>query len=444
MATQTTRVLPDRTDPETLGFASRAVQIGTGSDPTGSIPAAVHLTTAYNFRDAEHARRLFALEEEGYIYTRIMNPTQAAFEERVASLEGGIGALAVASGQAAITLTVLGLCSEGDELLSTASLYGGTQNLFEHTLARQGIHVSFLKHPTAESVAAAIGPRTKGVYLEIIGNPRLDVPDLTAIADVAHARGVPLIVDSTFATPYLCRPIEHGADLVIHSATKFIGGHGQAIGGVLIDGGHFDWAASGRFPQLTEPDVTYHGVRFTEAGGPAAFILRTRVTLLRDLGPAISPFNAFQFLTGLETLALRMQRVSETALTVAKALAADPRVTWVRYPLLPGGADETLARRYLPNGAGAILTFGVQGGREAGQIFLDRLRLLRIAANVGDTRSLAIHPATTTHSQQSREALEAGGVSEDLVRLSLGLEDPEDILADLDQALEASQRSHAG
>lgn len=441
MATETTQTLPDRTDPKTLGFASRAVQTGTGTDATGSIPVPVHLTTAYNFQSAEHARRLFALEEEGYIYTRIMNPTQAAFEERMTALEGGVGALAVSSGQAAITLTVLGLAGEDDELLSTASLYGGTQNLFEHTLRRQGIHVVFLTHPTPESVAAAITPRTKGIYLEAIGNPHLDVPDFEGIADVAHRAGIPVVVDSTFVTPYLCRPIEHGADLVIHSATKFIGGHGQAIGGVLVDGGRFDWAGSGRFPQLTEPDPTYHGVRYTEAVGAAAFIVRTRVTLLRDLGPAISPFAAFQFLTGLETLSLRMDRVSRTALTVARTLEADPRVTWVRYPLLPGGEDETLARRYLPLGAGAIVTFGVRGGRPAGQAFLDNLRLFRIAANVGDTRSLAIHPATTTHSQQSREALEAAGVSEDLVRLSLGLEEPEDLLADLDQALDAAQRS---
>lgn len=442
MTTETTRTFPDRTDPRTLGFMSRAVQIGTGDDATGSIPIPVHLTTAYNFRDAEHARRLFALEEEGYIYTRIMNPTQAAFEARMTALEGGVGALAVSSGQAAITLVILGLCSEGDEIVSTASLYGGTQNLFEHTLARQGIHVRFLAHPTPESVAQAITPRTKGVYLEIIGNPRLDVPDLEGIAEVAHRAGVPVVVDSTFATPYLCRPIEHGADLVVHSATKFIGGHGQAIGGVLVDGGRFDWAASGRFPQLTEPDPTYHGVRYTEAVGPQAFVVRTRVTLLRDLGPAISPFNAFQFLTGLETLGLRMERSSGTALTVAKTLAQDPRVAWVRYPLLPGSEDEALAKRYLPRGAGAILTFGVRGGRAAGQVFLDHLRLFRIAANVGDTRSLAIHPATTTHSQQSREALEQAGVSEDLVRLSIGLEDPDDILADLDQALGAHARGH--
>jgi len=438
VTTETTRTAVDRSDPQTLGFASRAVQIGTGVDPTGSIPVPVHLTTAYNFRDTEHARRLFALEEEGYIYTRIMNPTQAAFEARIAALEGGVGALAVSSGQAAITLTVLGLCSAGDEIVSTASLYGGTQNLFEHTLARQGIRVRFVPDPTPQTVAAAITDRTRGVYLEVIGNPRLDVPDLEGIAAVAHHAGVPLIVDNTFATPYLCRPIEHGADLVVHSATKFIGGHGQAIGGVIVDGGRFDWAASGRFPQLTEPDPTYHGVRYTEAVGPAAFIVRTRVTLLRDLGPAISPMNAFLFLTGLETLALRMQRVSASALTVARTLAEDSRVAWVRYPLLPGGPDEALARRYLPRGAGAILTFGVRGGRDAGERFLNALRLFRIAANVGDTRSLAIHPATTTHSQQSRDALEAAGVSEDLVRLSIGLEEPEDLLADLDQALAAA------
>jgi O-acetylhomoserine (thiol)-lyase len=432
--------LTDTENAPTLRFETVAVHTGANPDgPGGSLAVPVHLTTAYPFRDTDHARRLFDLAEPGYIYTRIMNPTQAAFEERVAALEGGVGGLALASGQAAITLTVLGLASAGDNIVSTTSLYGGTQNLFAYTLPRYGIATRFVKDPDAAKVAAAIDERTRAVYLETIGNPRLDVPDIQAIADAAHARGVPLVIDNTFASPALCRPVEHGADIIVHSATKFIGGHGNAIGGVIVDAGKFDWAASGRFPGFTEPDPTYHGVRYTETFGPAAFIVRTRVQLLRDMGPAISPLNAFLFLNGLETLALRMRRVSDSALEIARRLAADPRVTWVRYPTLPGAEGYDVARRYLPDGGGAILTFGVRGGREAGERLVNALRLYRHVANVGDTRSLVIHPASTTHSQLDEAAQRAAGVTPDLVRLSIGLEHVEDLWADLDAGLGAAQ-----
>jgi O-acetylhomoserine (thiol)-lyase len=422
-----------------LALDTLAVQTAANPDGPGqSLAVPIHLTTAYPFRDTDHARRLFELQEPGYIYTRIMNPTQGAFEERMAVLEGGAGALALASGQAAITLTVLGLCHAGDNIVSTTSLYGGTQNLFAYTLPRYGITTRFVRDPDGESVAAAIDDRTRAVYLETIGNPRLDVPDIAAIAAAAHARAVPLVIDNTFASPALCRPAEFGADIIVHSATKFIGGHGSAIGGVIVDSGRFDWAASGRFPDLTQPDPTYHGVRYTEAFGPAAFIVKTRVQLLRDLGPAISPLNAFLFLNGLETLGLRMRRVSESALAIALRLRADRRVTWVRYPTLPGVDGEELARRYLPDGAGAILTFGVRGGERAGAALVNALRLFRHVANVGDTRSLVIHPASTTHNQLGEEARRAAGVTDDLVRLSIGLEAVEDLWQDLDQGLEAA------
>jgi len=426
--------------PPKLHIDTLAVQTAANPDgPGGSLAVPIHLTTAYPFRDTEHARRLFDLQEPGYIYTRIMNPTQAAFEERIAALEGGVGALALASGQAAITLTVLGLASAGENIVSTTSLYGGTQNLFAYTLPRYGVTTKFVKDPDGASVAAAIDDRTRAVYLETIGNPRLDVPDIRAIADAAHAHGVPLVIDNTFASPVLCRPIEHGADIVIHSATKFIGGHGSAIGGVIVDGGRFDWAASPRFAAFAEPDPSYHGVRYTEAFGPAAFILRTRVQLLRDMGPAISPLNAFLFINGLETLALRMRRVSDSALDIAGRLQRDGRVGWVRYPILAGAEGEATARRYLPDGAGAILTFGVRGGRSAGERLVNSLRIFRHVANVGDTRSLVIHPASTTHGQLDPEAQRAAGVTEDLVRLSIGLEHVEDLWADLDAGLRAAQ-----
>ena len=423
-----------------LHFDTLAVHTSANPDGPGtSLAVPIHLTTAYPFRDTDHARALVDLKEAGYIYTRIMNPTQAAFEERIAALEGGVGALAVSSGQAAITLSVLGLAGAGENIVSTTSLYGGTQNLFAYTLPRYGVTTKFVKDPDAPKVAAAIDDKTRAVYLETIGNPRLDVPEIRAIAEAAHAAGVPLLVDNTFASPALCRPIEHGADIVIHSATKFIGGHGSAIGGVIVDGGKFDWAASGRFPGLTQADPTYHGVRYTEAFGPAAFIVRTRVQLLRDMGPAISPLNAFLFINGLETLGLRMQRVSESAQTIAERLAVDPRVNWVRYPGLAGIEGYDLAKRYLPDGAGAIMTFGVRGGRAAGEKLVNNLTLFKHVANVGDTRSLVIHPASTTHSQLDEAAQRAAGVTEDLVRLSIGLEHAEDLWADLDRSLKAAQ-----
>ncbi len=430
---------PQVADAPRLSLETLAVQTAANPDgPGGSLAVPIHLTTAYPFRDTDHARRLFDLEEPGYIYTRIMNPTQGAFEERMAALEGGVGALALASGQAAITLTVLGLAGAGDNIVSTTSLYGGTQNLFAYTLPRYGITTRFVRDPDAASVLAAIDNRSRAVYLETIGNPRLDVPDLRAIADAAHARGVPLVVDNTFASPALCRPAEHGADIIVHSATKFIGGHGNAIGGVIVDGGAFDWGASGRFPGLVEPDPSYHGVRYTEAFGPAAFIVRTRVQLLRDLGPALSPLNAFLFLNGLETLCLRMERVSASALEIAKRLSEDRRVGWVRYPTLSGAEGEAVARRYLPTGGGAILTFGVRGGARAGAALVNALTLFRHVANVGDTRSLVIHPASTTHSQLDEPARRAAGVTDDLVRLSVGLENVDDLWHDLERGLLAA------
>jgi O-acetylhomoserine (thiol)-lyase len=426
-------------DTPSYGFHTRALHVGAGPDgATGARAVPIYQSTSFVFEDSQHAADLFALKRPGFIYTRIMNPTQAAFEDRIASLEGGVAALSAASGQAAITLTLLGLARAGQEIVSTASLYGGTYNLFEHTLPRLGISVRFVESPTARTVADAITPKTRAVYLETIGNPRLDIPDLEGIAGAAHAAGVPVVVDNTFATPYLCRPLEHGADIVVHSATKFIGGHGNSIGGVLVDGGRFDWAASGRFPHLVEPDPSYHGLSFTETFGPAAFAVQVRAQLLRDLGPATSPFNAFLFLQGLETLALRMERHSANALRLSQFLADHAAVDWVVYPGRPDHPDAALAKKYLPRGGGAILTFGVKGGAAAGRKLVESVKLFSHLANVGDTRSLIIHPATTTHSQLSEDSQRSAGVTPDMVRLSVGLEDVEDLMADLDQALAAA------
>jgi O-acetylhomoserine (thiol)-lyase len=422
------------TRPETL-----ALHAGQKPDPaTNARAVPIYATTSYVFNDAAHAGRLFALEEFGNIYTRIMNPTTGVFEERIAALEGGVGAVGTASGQAAETLAILNLARAGDDIVSSSSLYGGTYNLFEYTLPKLGITTTFVDGSDPAAFGRAIGPRTKAVFLETIGNPRLDIHDLRAIADVAHAAGVPVIVDNTFA-PLLARPFEHGADIVIHSATKWIGGHGTAIGGVVVDSGNFDWEGSDRFTaDLVDPDPSYHGVSYTKAFGRLAYILKLRVQLLRDLGPALSPFNAFLFLQGLETLPLRIARHSENALAVAEWLERDERVGWVSYPGLASHPSHELARRYLAGGFGGIVTFGVKGGVESGRRLIDAVRIFSLLANVGDAKSLIIHPASTTHQQLSDEDQVASGVTPDLIRLSVGLEHVDDLIADLDQALTAA------
>ncbi|MGD0051565.1 MAG: homocysteine synthase [Vulcanimicrobiaceae bacterium] len=419
------------------GFDTVALHGGHDGDPTTHARAVpIYQTTSYNFDDTAHAARLFALQEFGNIYTRIMNPTTDVLEQRLAALEGGVGALGLASGQAAVIYSILNIARSGDHIVSAASLYGGTYNAFVHTLPRFGIEVTLVDAADPAAFAAAIRPNTKAVFAETIGNPKVDVLDIEAIAKVAHDAKVPLIVDNTLPTPYLLRPIEHGADIVVHSATKFIGGHGTTIGGVLVDGGKFDWAASGRFPDLTEPDPSYHGVKYVEAFGPAAYILKARVQLLRDVGAALSPFNAFLLIQGLETLALRIERHSANALAVAEFLQAHPKVRWVRYPGLPADPAYAKAQKYLPKGAGAIVTFGVKGGAEQARALIDRLQLFSLLANVGDAKSLVIHPASTTHQQLTPADQIASGVSEDLVRLSVGIESIDDIRADLAQALD--------
>lgn len=411
-----------------------AIHAGHEVDATGARAVPLYMTTSYVFRDTAHAARLFSLQEPGNIYTRIMNPTTDVFETRMAALEGGVGALAVASGQNAELYAILNLARAGDEIVAATSLYGGTYALFAHNLPRLGITVKFVEPSDPENFRAAITDRTRALYIETIGNPRCDVPDIAEIAAVAHENGLPLIVDNTFASPYLCRPIEHGADIVIHSATKFIGGHGTAIGGVIVDSGRFDWSA-GRHPLYTEPDPAYHGLRYADLG-EQAYILRARVSLLRDLGGALSPFNAFLFLQGLETLHLRMERHSANALAVARFLEGHPKVEWVTYPGLESSPYYPLARRYLPRGQGAILAFGIRGGLEAGRRFIESLRLFSHLANVGDSKSLAIHPASTTHEQLSDEERRAAGVTPEMVRLSIGTEHVDDILEDVAQALE--------
>ena len=429
----------DPLDQATLHPETLALHAGQKPDPaTNARAVPIYATTSYVFNDAAHAARLFGLEEFGNIYTRIMNPTTGVFEERIAALEGGVGALGLASGQAAETLAILNLAHAGDNIVSSSSLYGGTYNLFAHTLPKVGITTRFVDGTRPETFAPAIDERTKAVYLETIGNPRLDVHDIASIADIAHAHGVPLLVDNTFA-PLLTRPIEHGADIVIHSATKWIGGHGTAIGGVVVDGGTFDWAASPRFrADFVEPDPSYHGVSYTNAFGPAAFIIKLRVQGLRDLGPALSPFNSFLFLQGLETLPLRIARHSENALALARWLETRPEVAWVSYPGLESHPSHGFARRYLKGGFGGIVTFGVRGGVEAGRRLIDSVRLFSLLANVGDAKSLIIHPASTTHQQLSPEDQASTGVTPDLIRLSVGLENVTDLIADLDQALRAA------
>lgn len=398
----------------------------------------IYQTTSYVFKDTDHAANLFSLAEPGNIYTRIMNPTQDVFEKRMAELEGGVAALATASGSSAITLAILNICESGDEIVSSSSLYGGTYNLFAHTLRKLGIKVHFVDGTNPENYRKAITDKTKLLYGEVIGNPRGDVLDLHAVSTVAHENGIPLIVDATFTTPALCRPIEHGADIVVHSATKFIGGHGTSIGGVIVDGGNFDWS-NGKFPGLSEPDPSYHGIVYSEALGNIAYIIKARVQLLRDLGPAIAPLNSFLLLQGLETLHLRMERHCENTLKVANYLRDNWLVDWVSYPGLENHPSYSLATQYLPKGKGAILTFGIKGGIEEGKKFINSLELFSHVANVGDAKSLVIHPASTTHQQLSAEEQQAAGVTPELIRLSIGIENANDIIADLEQALEKSQ-----
>lgn len=398
----------------------------------------IYQTTSYGFKDTEHAANLFSLSEFGNIYTRIMNPTQDVFEKRMAELEGGIAALATASGSSAIHLAILNICEAGDEIVASSALYGGTYNLFVHTFKKLGITVHLVDGTNPEAFAQAITPKTKLLYGEVIGNPQGNILDIEAIANIAHANGIPLMVDATLTTPALCRPIEHGADIVVHSATKFIGGHGTSIGGVIIDAGKFDWS-NGKFPGLTEPDPSYHGLVYTEALGPLAYIIKARVQLLRDLGPAIAPFNSFLLLQGLETLHLRMERHCENTKKVVDYLNGHDLVEWVSYSGLPSHPSYDLAQKYLPHGQSAILTFGIKGGVEEGKQFINHLSLFSHVANVGDAKSLVIHPASTTHQQLSVEDQKAAGVTPELIRLSIGIENVNDIIADLDQALQASQ-----
>ena len=426
-------------EPKQYQLATNAVHAGQVADPTtGARAVPIYQTTSYVFNDSDHAARLFGLQEFGNIYTRLMNPTTDVFEKRVAALEGGAAALATASGQAAETLAILTLANSGDEIVSTTSLYGGTYNLFHYTLPKLGIVVRFVDADDFEGLRAAINDKTRAVYTETLGNPKLDVVDIEKLAAIAHEHKLPLIIDNTCASPALVRPIEWGADIVVNSATKYLGGHGTAIGGVIVDAGKFDWAASGRFSEFTEPDPSYHGLRYTEAFGPLAFILKARVQGLRDTGAALSPFNAFLILQGIETLHLRMERHSANALAVARHLEQHPGVEWVNYPGLESSPYAARAKKYLPKGASGLVTFGIKGGYDAGKKLINTLELFSLLANIGDAKSLVIHPASTTHQQLSAEEQATTGVTPELVRLSVGIEDIRDIVADLDQAIEAA------
>ena len=420
-----------------LKIETLALHGGQEPDPTtGSRAVPIYQTTSYQFKNTEHAANLFGLREFGNIYTRIMNPTNDVLEKRIALLDGGVGALAVSSGQAASTLAILNIAQAGDEIVSADNLYGGTYNLFHYTLPKFGVEVKFFKSNDLAAFQKAITPRTKAVYAESIGNPKLDVADLEGISKVAHKNGIPFILDNT-ATPYLLRPFDFGVDIIVYSATKFIGGHGTSIGGLIVDSGKFDWT-NGKFPLIAEADPSYHGLNFVEALKPLgniAYIIKARVTLLRDVGTALSPFNAFLFLQGLETLHLRIIRHSENALAVAKYLSKHHKVSWVTYPGLDSSPEKERVKKYLPKGAGAILGFGVKGGLEAGKKFIDSLELISHLANIGDAKTLAIHPATTTHQQLSPEEQLATGVTPDFVRLSIGIEHIDDIIADIEQAL---------
>ncbi|MDD5491089.1 MAG: homocysteine synthase [bacterium] len=414
-----------------------ALHGGQEPDPTtGSRAVPIYQTTSYQFKNTEHAANLFGLKEFGNIYTRLMNPTTDVLEKRIALLDGGVGALAVASGQSAITLALLNIAQAGDEIVSADNLYGGTYNLFHYTFKRLGIKVNFVKSNDLAGFQKAITAKTKAIYAESIGNPKLDIADLDALSTLAHKNGIPLVLDNT-VSPYILRPFNHGVDIIVYSATKFIGGHGTSLGGLIVDSGKFDWT-NGKFPLIAEPDPSYHGINFVEALKPLgniAYIIKARVALLRDLGPALSPFNSFLFLQGLETIHLRLPRHSENALAVAKYLEKHPKVSWVNYPGLDSSPEKAKAKKYLPKGAGAILGFGIKGGLEAGAKFINSLQLISHLANVGDAKSLAIHPATTTHQQLSPEEQLATGVTPDFIRLSIGVEHIDDILADIEQAL---------
>jgi len=424
-----------------FGLGTLALHAGQKPDPvTGSRAVPIHQTTSYQFRDTTHAADLFALRELGWIYTRLMNPTTDVFEQRMAALDGGIGALAVASGQQAITVALLNLVHSGYHIVAAEALYGGTITLLGQTFKRLGIDVTFVDATNPQNIAKAITPKTRAVYIESVANPKNDVLDYRAIADVAHKAGLPVVVDNTVLTPVLFRPFDYGLDIAVYSATKFIGGHGTSIGGVIVDSGKFDWSKNPeKWPQFTQPDPSYHGTVFLQALGQLAYIITARTHWLRDLGGAISPFNSFLFLQGLETLHLRMPRHSENALALAKHLQHHPLVTWVNYPGLPTHPSHANAQKYLPKGTGAILGFGIKGGRDAGRKFIEAAKLASHLANIGDAKTLIIHPASTTHSQQTPEELKRAGITDDYIRVSAGLEDIADIIADFDQALEKSQ-----
>jgi O-acetylhomoserine (thiol)-lyase len=418
-----------------FGFNTRMLHAGQKADPTtGSLAVPIYQTTSYEFRDTEHAADLFALREMGNIYTRIMNPTNGVLEERVASLEGGVGALATSSGHAAQTMAIMNLCSAGDHIVTSSRLYGGTYNQFSYTFPRMGIEVTFADPSDPESFEKAIQPNTKIIYGETLGNPDITVFPFEEVSEIAQQHNIPLMIDNTFATPYLCRPIEHGANIVTCSLTKFMGGHGTTIGGVIVDGGNFDWA-SGRFDNFTEPDPSYNGIKYVDLG-PPAFILKARVQILRDVGACQAPQNSWNLIQGIETLSVRMDRHVSNAEAVVDYLLDHPKVKWVKHPSVPDHPSHDAAKKYLPKGAGAVLGFGIEGGLEAGKTFINSLELLTHLANVGDAKSLAIHPASTTHSQLSEDQLVQAGISDDFVRLSIGLEDIDDILWDLGQALE--------
>jgi O-acetylhomoserine (thiol)-lyase len=423
-----------------LSFDTLQLHAGQEPDPTtGSRAVPIYQTSSFNFKDFDHGKNLFNLSEPGNIYTRIMNPTTDVFEKRIAALEGGVAALAVASGSAAITYSILNIAQAGDEIVAANTLYGGTHSIFKNTLPKLGINTHLVNPDDPNNFAEKINDKTKAVYIETIGNPLINIVDIEAIAKVAHDNGLPLIIDNTFATPYLVKPIEYGADIVVHSATKFIGGHGTSIGGVIVDSGNFDWAASGRFPGFTQPDPAYHGIVYSEALGNLAYIIKARVTLLRDTGAALSPFNSFLFLQGLETLSLRIERHVANAKKVAEFLNNHDQVNWVHYPSLDGDKYNELAQKYTPNGSGSIFTFGIKGDEEAAAKFINSLEIFSHLANVADAKSLVIHPSTTTHQQLSDDDQIEAGITKDTIRLSIGIEDINDLLWDLEQALEASK-----
>src|SRR5580658_3324642 len=442
--TKYTRTMPDKNEANdnpierAMGFSTRSLHAGQKPDPaTGARAVPIYQTTSFVFENSDHAAALFGLQQFGNIYSRIMNPTTAVFEERMAALEGGVAALATSSGQAAQFLALSSLMQAGDHMVASATLYGGTYTQLSVSFQRLGIETTFVEPDDPENFRKAIRPNTRVLYGETIANPRMNILDIEKVAAIAHAHNIPLVIDNTLASPWLCRPIEHGADIVVHSATKFLGGHGTSIGGIIVDGGKFDWK-KGHFPQINDPSPGYHGMRFSEVFGDIAFIIKTRVDGLRDFGPCISPFNSFLFLQGIETLPLRMHQHCTNALAVAQWLEKNSRVAWVNYPGLESSPYRALAGKYLPKGCGAVLTFGIKGGKEAGRRFIDSLKLLSHLANLGDSKSLVIHPASTTHQQLNESEQAAAGITPDLVRLSVGIEDLEDILWDLDQALSAA------